>query len=145
MCGGRYDAAFAALAALQPALRRDLYASAVLTDLLAHIRRRALQAYVKPYAALRLSALAEAFGADEGAVEAEVAALVAGGTLPLRLDAHNKVRRLLQFSCRGSLFVCSGCVQPSSSCDCMSCLSHSLVAHSFSSSCAASPCARWSH
>lgn len=47
---------------------------------------------VKPYASLRMSDMAEAFGASVDELQAEVVQLVDEGAIPARFDSHNRVR-----------------------------------------------------
>ena len=47
--------------------------------------------YFAPYRSVRLSSMAEAFGASVPALEDELAALIADGELPARIDSGKKV------------------------------------------------------
>ena len=61
--------------------------------LFASIRSRALAQYTAPYSAVDLRRMASVFGTPLDALEDELCALIARGTVPGRIDAHHKVLR----------------------------------------------------
>lgn len=71
------------------------YLTPHLANLTSSIRRLALIQYFKPFHAVRLGRMAEAFGLDEEVLLADVVDLVRSGEIEGRLDLHDRVRFLL--------------------------------------------------
>lgn len=68
------------------------YLTPHLANLTSSIRRLALIQYFKPFQAVRLGRMAEAFGLDEEVLLVDVVDLVRSGEIEGRLDLHDRVR-----------------------------------------------------
>ena len=66
----------------------DLYLAPHARKLIAAIRRRSLKHYLAPYVTVDLRSMAAAFCMTAEELEDEVAELIAGGELSMRIDAH---------------------------------------------------------
>ncbi|CAL8465400.1 g4936 [Coccomyxa elongata] len=89
--GSRYAACLARLQRLLPLLRMDMYLSKHVDTLYAAVRSKALIQYTAPFVSVNLQTMAQAFGTEVGALEKELADLVAAGQVQARIDSHSKV------------------------------------------------------
>ena len=86
----RYPSCLKTLAKLSEELVYDLHLSAHVELLQEKIRSRALIQYTSAYLKLDLVLMAEAFNTDLIALEAEVAKLIMGGDVAMRIDSEKK-------------------------------------------------------
>ncbi|KAK9832518.1 hypothetical protein WJX81_004497 [Elliptochloris bilobata] len=89
--GSRYAACLARLQRLLPLLRMDLHLAPHVGLLYLQVRSKALIQYTAPFVSVDLRTMAAAFSADVGALERELAELVAARQVQARIDSHAKV------------------------------------------------------
>jgi len=86
----RYASCLAALDKLKPRLLLDIHLHQHVESLYQKIRSKALIQYFSPFMSVDLNTMAASFNTSVQGLEKELAKLIMEGTIPARIDSHNK-------------------------------------------------------
>lgn len=73
-------------------------------DLISMIRTRGIVQYLSPFSSVRVSAMAEAFGANEETMLAEVCQLAEDDEIPVSVDLVDRILKVKERDARGDAF-----------------------------------------